>query len=128
MASLLRQVRSGVLEVLQMEYVRTARAKGLSERLVLGRHVLKNSLTPALTIMGMIFSGMLVGSMFTEEIFGIPGFGNLIASSVRNSDYPMLIATTTVGAIMIMSINLLTDLAYGLLDPRVRVGSKAGEL
>jgi ABC-type dipeptide/oligopeptide/nickel transport system permease component len=121
LAYLLRQTRAGVLEVLQQEYVRTARAKGLSERAVLLKHVLKNALTPALTTMGLVFSNLLIGSVFVEEIFGVPGFGNLIVSSVRSRDYPVLIATTTIAAILIMVVNLLTDLAYGILDPRARL-------
>jgi peptide/nickel transport system permease protein len=121
LAYVLRQTRAGVLEVLEQEYVRTARSKGLNEKAILWRHVLKNALTPALTTMGLVFSQLLIGSVFVEEIFGVPGFGNLIVSSVRSRDYPVLIATTTVAAVMIMIVNLLTDLAYGILDPRARL-------
>lgn len=121
LANLLRQTRAGILEVLGQEYVRTARAKGLGERAVLLKHVLKNGLTPALTTMGLVFSQLLIGSVFVEEIFGVPGFGNLIVSSVRTRDYPVLIATTTIAAVMIMVVNLITDLLYGVLDPRARL-------
>lgn len=120
MALLVRQVRSGMLEVLSMDYVRTARAKGMPERVVLLNHALRNALIPALTTLGLIFSNMLIGSIFVEEIFGLPGFGNLLVGAVRSRDFPLLIATTTVAAIVIMLINLLTDVLYGFLDPRIR--------
>jgi ABC-type dipeptide/oligopeptide/nickel transport system permease component len=120
MAILVRQVRSGMLEVLSMDFVRTARAKGLPEKVVLLNHALRNALIPALTTLGLIFSNMLIGSIFVEEIFGLPGFGNLLVGAVRARDFPLLIATTTVAAIVIMLINLLTDVLYGFLDPRIR--------
>jgi dipeptide transport system permease protein len=121
LALLVRQTRSGMLEVMEQEYVRTARAKGLSEGMVLLRHVLKNGLAPAMTTMGILFSSLLTGSVFVEEIFAIPGFGQLIATAVRHRDFAVLTATTTVAVLIVMAINLITDLAYGLLDPRVRV-------
>ena len=115
-----RQTRGGVLEVFGQGYVRTARSKGLRERSVITRHVLKNALTPVMTSMGLILGGLLTGALFVELIFGIPGFAGYAISSFQTRDYPAIMATTLIGAVLIIGSNLLVDLLYGVLDPRVR--------
>ena len=118
--TVVRQTRGGVLEVLSQDYVRTARAKGLAERRVLIRHVLRNALTPVVTSIGFIAAGLLTGSLFVESIFGIPGFGGLFYSALRAYDYPVILGTTLVSALIMMGSNLIVDVLYGILDPRVR--------
>ncbi|MGH2530886.1 MAG: ABC transporter permease [Thermomicrobiales bacterium] len=117
---IVRQTRASVIEVLAQDYVRTARAKGLPSRMVVLRHILKNSLTPVVTLMGFLFAGLITGSIFVESIFAIPGFGQLYYQAIRQYDYPVLMGTTLVSAVILVSINLLVDLLYGVLDPRVR--------
>ena len=115
-----RQTRAGVIEVLSENYIRTARAKGLLERLVVWRHVLKNALTPVFTTMGLIISGLVTGAFFVELIFGIPGFAGLGIQAFQARDYPVILGVTIIGAAIIIISNLLVDLGYGLLDPRIR--------
>lgn len=115
-----RQTRAGVIEVLSQNYIRTARAKGLLERLVVWRHVLKNALTPVFTTMGLIMSGLVTGAFFVELIFGIPGFAGLGIEAFQARDYPVILGVTIIGAAIIIISNLLVDLGYGLLDPRIR--------
>jgi ABC-type dipeptide/oligopeptide/nickel transport system permease component len=116
-----RQTRTGVLEVISQSYVRTARSKGLRERLVISRHVVKNALTPVLTSMGLILSGLITGALFVELIFGIPGFAGIGISAFRTRDYPLILAGTIIGTVIIILANLIVDLCYGLLDPRVQI-------
>jgi ABC-type dipeptide/oligopeptide/nickel transport system permease component len=115
-----RQTRTGVLEVIRQNYVRTARAKGMVERRVITRHMMKNALTPMLTSMGLVTSGLVTGSLFVELIFGIPGLAGIGIDAFRARDYPMILAATIIGATIIVVANLMVDLCYGLLDPRVR--------
>jgi ABC-type dipeptide/oligopeptide/nickel transport system permease component len=117
---IIRQTRTSVVEVLGQDYVRTARAKGLAERNVIIWHVLRNALAPVLTSLGLTFGFLLGGSIFVESAFAIPGLGQLYFSALRASDYPVLTAATIVSAFWIMLLNLLIDLLYGTLDPRVR--------
>ena len=117
---IIRQTRTSVVEVLGQDYVRTARAKGLAERNVIAWHVLRNALAPVLTSLGLTFGFLLGGSIFVESAFAIPGLGQLYFSALRTSDYPVLTAATIVSAFWIMLLNLLIDLLYGALDPRVR--------
>ena len=119
--TVVRQTREAIIHARQSDYVRTARAKGLPERLVLWRHILKNALTPVLTTLGLLTGWLLTGSIFIETIFSIPGFGSLYWGALKTRDYPVLIGTTLVVAVIIMLTNLVVDLCYGLLDPRVRV-------
>ena len=115
-----RQTRAGVLEVMGQNYVRTARAKGLHEQRVIRRHVMKNALTPVLTSMGLILSGLITGALFVELIFAVPGFAGLAIFALQSRDYPLIMGTTIVGAAIIIVANLLVDIGYGFLDPRVR--------
>lgn len=118
--AIIRQTRTSVSEILSQDYVRTARAKGLTERSILIRHVLRNALAPTLTSLGLTAGYMLGGSIFVESAFAIPGLGQLFFSALKNNDYPVLTAATIVSATWIMLLNLLVDLTYGVLDPRVR--------
>jgi peptide/nickel transport system permease protein len=117
---IIRMTRSGLIQVLSEDYVRTARAKGLPERLVILRHMIKNGLLGTVTTLGLSVSGMVTGSLFLEAAFGIPGYGSLAVQGLLGSDYDVIMATTLLGAILVMLANLITDLAYGFLDPRVR--------
>ncbi len=117
---IIRQTRTSVAEILSQDYIRTARAKGLTERSVLVRHVMRNALAPVLTSLGLTFGFLLGGSIFVESAFSIPGLGQLFFSALKNNDYPVLTAATIVSAFWIMLLNLLVDLTYGVLDPRVR--------
>lgn len=115
-----RQTREAVIDIRSSDFVRTARAKGLSTWLVLWRHILRNALTPVVTTLGLLSSWLITGSIFIETIFSIPGFGSLYYSALKTRDYQVLISATMVAALVIMLSNLLVDLTYGLLDPRVR--------
>lgn len=119
--TVVRQTRAGVLAVLSQDYIRTARAKGMPEGLIVLRHVLKNGLTSVLTSMGFIVASLLTGALFVESIFGIPGFGKLIYDGLRAYDYPLILGTTLVATLFIMVSNFVVDLLYSVLDPRVRI-------
>lgn len=120
MAQIARMTRSAMLEVLRQDYVMVARAKGLSEARVLFRHALKNGLVGILTVIAMIFAEMLGGALVTEQIFSLPGLGQLILQAVGFRDYPTIQGTLLLVGIAYVAINLATDLAYGAIDPRVR--------
>jgi peptide/nickel transport system permease protein len=119
-AGLSRYVRSGLLEVLRQDYVRTARSKGLQERIVIFKHALRNSLIPVVTVMGLSLPALVGGAVLTENVFGLPGMGRLAVTSISNRDYPMLIAINLLSAIMVVAGNILADAAYGWVDPRIR--------
>jgi peptide/nickel transport system permease protein len=114
-----RFTRSSVADVIRANYVRTARAKGLSERRVLLIHVFKNALTPVVTVGGPMLAGLITGSFFIESIFRIPGIGLYFVAAVQQRDYPMIMATTLVWTALISVTYLVTDLIYALIDPRV---------
>jgi peptide/nickel transport system permease protein len=115
-----RYIRSEVLEVLGQDFVRTARAKGLSERLVMGRHVLRNALIPVVTIMGGTLAALVSGSVLFESTFSWPGIGRMAVAAAFQRDYPVLMALNMLGATLVILGNLLADIAYGWVDPRVR--------
>jgi ABC-type dipeptide/oligopeptide/nickel transport system permease component len=119
-AILTRMVRTSVIEELSADYVRTARAKGVSESGVLFRHALRNALIPILTILGLQFGTLLAGTIVTESIFSWPGIGRLAVQAIGARDYPLLQGCILLIAVSYVFVNLLTDLVYGLLDPRVR--------
>lgn len=121
-AVLTRFVRSAMLEVIRQGYIRTARAKGLSERRVVGRHALKNALIPVVTVVALQVGNLLGGAVVTESIFDIPGLGQLIVFAVTTKDYTVVQGTLLLLVATFVVINLLTDLAYAVLDPRVRHG------
>lgn len=114
-----RYTRAAVLGVLRQDYVRTARAKGVNERLVLARHVLRNALIPIVTVGGVQFVAIITGSFFVETVCNIPGVGNLFVRSSTGRDYPMLMALTLMLALLTIIANLLVDLLYAWLDPRI---------
>jgi len=119
-ALLVRLVWSGLLEVLGEDYVRTARSKGVAERLVLWRHALKNALLPVITIIGLELAGLLGGAVVTETVFAWPGMGRLTVESIYNRDYPMVQGLVLVMAVIFVVANLVVDVSYAALDPRVR--------
>ena len=120
-AILTRMVRSSVIEELSEDYVRTARAKGLSENRVIYRHVLKNGLIPVVTVLGLQFGVLLAGAIITETIFSWPGLGRLTVDAINARDYPMVQGCILMIALTYIVANLVTDLAYRLLDPRIKV-------
>ncbi len=120
MASIARLTRSAVLEVLRADYIRTARAKGLAEWLVIVKHTLKNAALPIVTITGLQFGTLLGGAVVTETVFSWPGIGRLAIHSIYNRDYPVVQCVVFLSAIMFIVVNFAIDLFYGLLDPRVR--------
>lgn len=119
-AALTRQTRSSMLEVIQQDYVRTAWAKGLRERTVVVRHVVKNGLIPVITTMGMQVSYIFGGAVVVEQIFAIPGMGRLIMDGVKNVDYQVVQGAVLVVGFVVVLANLLVDIAYGWVDPRIR--------
>jgi peptide/nickel transport system permease protein/oligopeptide transport system permease protein len=116
-----RLTRSAMLEVLHNDYVRTARAKGLAERLVLSRHVLRTALLPVVTVIGLQFGGLLGGAFITETIFAWPGVGRLAVQAVSTRDFPIIQGTVLLVAVAYIVSNLVVDIAYAALDPRVRL-------
>lgn len=115
-----RFVRSSMLDVLGLDYIRTARAKGLSERIVTYRHGFRNALIPVVTIIALDFAGILSGAVITETIFAWPGMGRLFIEAMNGRDYPVLMALLMIGSVALVFTNLLTDLVYSLIDPRIR--------
>lgn len=119
-ALIIRVVRSTMLDVLNTDFVRTARAKGLSKFMVIGKHALRNSLIPILTVIGMSFATMVAGTVVTETVFSIPGMGRLVVTSVMRRDYPVLQGSILIVAAIYVIVNLVIDLLYVWVDPRVK--------
>lgn len=119
-AAIARYTRSSMLEVIRQDYVRTARAKGLAELLIVRRHELKNALLPVVTILGPAVAYLVTGSFVVEDIFHIPGIGRTFVDSILSRDYPLLMASVLLYATAVALANLLVDVAYALLDPRIR--------
>lgn len=115
-----RLVRSGMMDALAQDYVRTARAKGLTERIVLLRHAFRNTIIPVITVLGLQFGQLLGGAVITETVFAWPGVGLLAIDSIRNSDFPVTQAVVVILAILISLVNLTVDLVVGIVDPRIR--------
>ena len=115
-----RMLRSNMLETTQEDYIRTARAKGLSERRVIYKHALRGALTPIVTMLGIDFATILAGLVITENLFGLPGIGQLAVSSITTNDFPMVMGVTVIGSLFILAANIVVDVAYAFLDPRVR--------
>jgi peptide/nickel transport system permease protein len=115
-----RLVRSSLLEVLGLDYVKTARSKGLTENAVILRHALRNALIPVVTVMGLQFGILLGGAVITETVFAWPGIGLLIIRAIQQQDFPLVVGAVTVIAAIFVFLNLVVDLTYGFLDPRVR--------
>jgi peptide/nickel transport system permease protein len=121
-ATLARFMRSEMLEHLPLDYVRTARAKGITERLVVLRHVFRNSLIPVVTLVALGVPTVFAGALITEQIFAIPGIGSLLISAINNSDTPVVMGATFLFAVLVVLFNLIADVLYGVLDPRIRYG------
>ena len=118
-ASWMRYVRSSVLDVVRLDYVTTARSKGLKERVVVLKHVVRNALIPVVTLVALQMPGIFGGAIVTEQIFRIPGIGSLLIDSILRNDTPVIMAVTFVFAILVVAFNLIADLLYGWLDPRI---------
>ncbi|MEC5425661.1 ABC transporter permease [Virgibacillus sp. C22-A2] len=119
-ATYMRYMRSEVLDVLGSDYIRTAKAKGMSERNVLYKHTLRNAVIPIITLMGFEFGALLSGAIITEQVFNYPGLGTLFINSVTNRDYPVIMAITLLLGVAILIGNLLADIFYSVVDPRIR--------
>jgi ABC-type dipeptide/oligopeptide/nickel transport system permease component len=119
-ASIARLTRASLLQVIREDYIRTARAKGLQERVVIVIHALKNSLIPVVTIIGPLFAAVVTGSFIVEQIFGIAGMGKHFVTSIGNRDYPLIMGATLVYTLILIVANLFVDIAYAWLDPRIR--------
>jgi peptide/nickel transport system permease protein len=126
-ASMARYMRGSMLDVLRMDYIRTARAKGLSEGRVLLKHALRNAAIPVVTIIGLSLPFLLGGAVVTERIFSWPGMGSLMVESIYTRDYPVVLAVNFVVAVMVILGNLLADIGYALLDPRIAFGRRGEE-
>jgi oligopeptide transport system permease protein len=122
MAFTARLMRSAMMEVMDQDYVRTARSKGLAERTVINVHMIKNALIPVVTILGPALAGLVVGSFIIETMFAFPGIGREYVQAISNRDYSMILGTTLIYGALIMLANLSVDVIYGLLDPRIRIG------
>ena len=119
MAIIARMARSSMLEILELDYLRTARAKGLADRSVIIRHALKNALIPVVTVIGLQFGGLISGAFLTETVFARPGVGRYVVTAIGARDYPVIQATTLIVAVLFVLINLFVDLLYAYLDPRI---------
>jgi peptide/nickel transport system permease protein len=120
LGTITRQIRASMLDVLQEDYVRTARANGLGRARIVFGHALRNALIPSVTLLGLLFGDLLYGAVLTETVFAWPGIGRLAIQSIYNRDYPVVQCTVFVSAVLFIVINFCVDLIYGLLDPRVR--------
>ena len=128
MAFIARLTRSSMLEVLNNDYIRTAKAKGLSQGVITVRHAIRNALLPVVTYMGPLTAGILTGSFIIERIFGIPGLGAHFVTSIGNRDYTVIMGVTVFYSILLLLSILLVDIAYGIIDPRIKLaGGKKGE-
>lgn len=121
-ATLTRQTRASMLDCLHEDYVRTARSKGLKNHVILFKHVLKNALIPVLTVLGMSLASLFGGSVLVEQVFNIPGMGQLVTSAVLNRDIPIIQAFVVIISLVIILSSLIVDIAYGIVDPRIRIG------
>jgi len=117
-----RLLRASMLQVLQSNYIRTARAKGLSEGSVFFKHALRNAVMPIVTLSSLLLYGLITGTLFVENIFSYPGIGQFVATALLNQDYPGILATTLVFAVIIVGANLIADILYAVVDPQVRLG------
>ena len=121
-ASIMRQVRSGLLDTLVQDYLRTARAKGLNDRQVVLRHALRNALIPVVTVAGLMVGRLLGGAVITETIFAIPGIGRTVVDAIFSRDFPIVQGAVLMMAFIVLVVNLAVDLLYALIDPRIRYG------
>ncbi len=126
LAGFSRYMRQSMLEVVRQDYIQSARAKGLAEAVVIGKHALRNAMLPLVTILGLSLPGLIGGSVIVESIFAIPGMGQLMVQAVFERDYPVIMGNLVIVATLTLVANLLADLTYGLVDPRIRLGGRGG--
>jgi ABC-type dipeptide/oligopeptide/nickel transport system permease component len=119
-AVIARLTRATLLQTIREDYIRTARSKGLHERTIITHHALKNSLIPVVTVLGPLFAALVTGTFVTELIFGIPGMGKYFVTSITNRDYPVIMGTILLYAVFLVLANLIVDIMYAYLDPRIR--------
>jgi ABC-type dipeptide/oligopeptide/nickel transport system permease component len=119
----MRLVRSGVIEVMNMEFIKTARAKGVAERVVVVKHAFRNACIPVITVLGLQFGQLLGGAIITETVFAWPGVATLTVESIRNQDFPVVQCAVILLALVIVTVNLIVDLVVGVIDPRIRTGA-----
>jgi peptide/nickel transport system permease protein len=124
LASFSRYMRQSMLEVVRQDYIQSARAKGLAEPVVIGKHALRNALLPIVTILGLSLPGLIGGSVIIESIFAIPGMGQLMVQAVYERDYPVMMGNLVIVALLTLGANLIADLTYSLVDPRIRVAAR----
>jgi len=124
MAMLTRMTRSSMLEVIRMDYVRMARSKGASELSIILKHALRNALLPVITITGTILGVLMGGAVLIEMVFSINGMGSMIVSGIREKDIPIVMGGVLIISVIYSLLNLIVDLLYGLIDPRIKVGQK----
>ena len=124
LAGFSRYMRQSMLEVVRQDYIQSARAKGLSERVVIGKHALRNAMLPIVTILGLSLPGLIGGSVIVETIFAIPGMGQLMVQSVFQRDYPVIMGNLVIVSVLTLFANLVADITYGLVDPRIRLGGR----
>lgn len=120
-AVIARLTRASMLQIVHQDYIRTARAKGLPERRVVVKHALRNALVPVVTVFGPLFAALVTGSMIVEQIFAIPGLGRYFVDSVSAQDYPVIMGTTLLFAFVLVVSNLVVDISYSIVDPRIRL-------
>lgn len=127
MAIIARLTRSTMLEVLTQDYIKMAKAKGLAPWKIIVKHALRNALMPVITIMGTLLVGIMTGSFVIEQIFAIPGMGKYFVESINHRDFPVIMGTTVFYSSFLIIMLFLVDIAYGILDPRIKVNKKEGE-
>jgi peptide/nickel transport system permease protein len=125
-AVLMRQTRNSMIDILSADYIRTAWSKGLASRAVIFRHAFRNGLIPVVTILGLQTGALMGGAVVTEQIFVVPGFGRLIVEAVFTRDYPLVQGVVLITASTYVLVNLLVDVSYSVLNPRIRIGGAAG--
>jgi peptide/nickel transport system permease protein len=126
LAGFSRYMRQSMLEVVRQDYIQSARAKGLPERVVIGKHALRNALLPIVTVLGLSLPGLIGGSVIVESIFAIPGMGQLMVQAVFERDYPVIMGNLVIVATLTLVANLIADITYSLVDPRIRVAARRG--
>ena len=119
----MRLVRSGVIEIMNMDYIRTARAKGVGEQMVVSKHAFRNACIPIITVLGLQYGQLLGGAIITETVFAWPGVATLTVDSIRNQDFPVVQCAVVLLALIIVTVNVLVDMIVGLIDPRIRLGT-----
>ena len=125
-AGITRMTRSSMLDVIRQDYVRTARAKGLSEKVIIFKHELKNAVIPVLTVVGMQIGSIMAGSVVVESIFSVPGMGSMISQAITDQDYNLVQGSVLFIALFICAINLVVDIVYAFIDPRIKAQYKGG--